>query len=209
MLTGAVLTAGTSAAARLQARGQSVAIAESSTGGLIAAALVAQDGTSRYFRGGFVLYTLESLATQTRRRLRRRLWRAQRDRAGALDGLPTPREPGSQPTGASERPERPGQGPTATAIPPAIVGSQQRGPTGSCPRTCSPATATVSRTWRPSPSGHSGSSLRRRHPTGRPRDASCISGRIRSASSKSRGSPIECKPSRRARHRLVAVSVGV
>src|SRR5450631_1358601 len=35
-----------------------------STGGLIAAALVAQDGASRYFRGGFVFYTLESMATQ-------------------------------------------------------------------------------------------------------------------------------------------------
>jgi nicotinamide-nucleotide amidase len=32
--------------------------------GLIAAALVAQDGASRYFRGGFVFYTLEAMATQ-------------------------------------------------------------------------------------------------------------------------------------------------
>ena len=64
MLTGAVLTAATRAAARLQVRGESVAVAESSTGGLIAAALVAQDGASRYFRGGFVFYTRESMATQ-------------------------------------------------------------------------------------------------------------------------------------------------
>ena len=64
MLTGALLSAATSTAARLQARGESVAVAESSTGGLIAAALVAQDGASRYFRGGFVFYTLESMATQ-------------------------------------------------------------------------------------------------------------------------------------------------
>jgi nicotinamide mononucleotide (NMN) deamidase PncC len=33
---------------------ENVAVAESSTGGLIAAALVAQDGASRYFRGGIV-----------------------------------------------------------------------------------------------------------------------------------------------------------
>ena len=43
MLTAAVLSAATGAAARLQERGESIAVAESSTGGLIAAALVAQD----------------------------------------------------------------------------------------------------------------------------------------------------------------------
>jgi len=44
-------------AARLKARGETIAIAESSTGGLIAAALLAQAGASAYFLGGAVAYT--------------------------------------------------------------------------------------------------------------------------------------------------------
>jgi nicotinamide-nucleotide amidase len=44
-------------AARLIARKQTVAIAESSTGGLIAAALLAVPGASAYFVGGAVVYT--------------------------------------------------------------------------------------------------------------------------------------------------------
>jgi PncC family amidohydrolase len=41
----------------LKARKQTVAVAESSTGGLIAAALLAVPGASAYFVGGGVLYT--------------------------------------------------------------------------------------------------------------------------------------------------------
>ena len=44
-------------AARLIARGETIAIAESSTGGLIAAALLAIPGASAYFVGGAVVYT--------------------------------------------------------------------------------------------------------------------------------------------------------
>jgi PncC family amidohydrolase len=44
-------------AALLKRRGESIAVAESSTGGLIAAALLAMPGASAYFLGGAVVYT--------------------------------------------------------------------------------------------------------------------------------------------------------
>ena len=44
-------------AARLIERRETIAIAESSTGGLIAAALLAVPGASSYFVGGAVVYT--------------------------------------------------------------------------------------------------------------------------------------------------------
>src|SRR5499433_2788866 len=47
-------------AARLKARRESIAIAESSTGGLISAALLALPGASAYFLGGAVAYTRQS-----------------------------------------------------------------------------------------------------------------------------------------------------
>jgi PncC family amidohydrolase len=42
---------------RLRTRGQTVAVAESSSGGLISAALLAVPGASAYFLGGAVVYT--------------------------------------------------------------------------------------------------------------------------------------------------------
>jgi hypothetical protein len=47
-------------AARLKARRESIAIAESSTGGLIAATLLALPGASAYFLGGAVAYTRQA-----------------------------------------------------------------------------------------------------------------------------------------------------
>jgi nicotinamide-nucleotide amidase len=47
-------------AARLKARGETVAVAESSTGGLISAALLALPGASAYFLGGGVIYTRQA-----------------------------------------------------------------------------------------------------------------------------------------------------
>ncbi|HXV00768.1 MAG TPA: CinA family protein, partial [Caulobacteraceae bacterium] len=44
-------------AERLKGRGQTVAVAESSSGGLISAALLAVPGASAYFLGGGVIYT--------------------------------------------------------------------------------------------------------------------------------------------------------
>lgn len=46
--------------ARLKVRGETVAIAESSSGGLISAALLAVPGASAYFIGGGVIYTREA-----------------------------------------------------------------------------------------------------------------------------------------------------
>ncbi len=48
------------AAELLKARGHTVAVAESSTAGLISAALLAVPGASSYYRGGSVIYTLEA-----------------------------------------------------------------------------------------------------------------------------------------------------
>lgn len=42
---------------RLKAAGQTVAVAESSSGGLVSAALLAVPGASKYFLGGAVVYT--------------------------------------------------------------------------------------------------------------------------------------------------------
>src|SRR5438477_5120445 len=47
-------------AAKLIERRQTIAVAESSTGGLISAALLAVPGASAYFLGGAVVYTRQS-----------------------------------------------------------------------------------------------------------------------------------------------------
>ena len=49
------------AAALLKARKHTIAVAESSSGGLIAAALLAVPGASAYFKGGAVIYTRHAL----------------------------------------------------------------------------------------------------------------------------------------------------
>ncbi|CAA9260520.1 MAG: hypothetical protein AVDCRST_MAG77-2547 [uncultured Chloroflexi bacterium] len=64
-----VLDRAARAGQRLAARGETVAVAESSSGGLVAAALLAVPGASAYFRGGAVVYTVDAksrLLGQTR-----------------------------------------------------------------------------------------------------------------------------------------------
>jgi nicotinamide-nucleotide amidase len=56
----ALLTMAGQLAERLRARGETVAVAESSAGGLIAAALLAQPGASAFFLGGVVVYTRQA-----------------------------------------------------------------------------------------------------------------------------------------------------
>jgi PncC family amidohydrolase len=61
-------------AALLKARGETVAVAESSAGGLVAASLLSIAGASVYFRGGAVVYTLQArqaLTTITLKEMRR------------------------------------------------------------------------------------------------------------------------------------------
>ena len=52
-----LMPAATALGALLKQRGETVAIAESSTGGLLSAALLAVPGASAYFLGGAVVYT--------------------------------------------------------------------------------------------------------------------------------------------------------
>jgi len=55
-----IYQAGARVGALLKARGETVAVAESSAGGLISAALLAVPGASAYFLGGGVIYTREA-----------------------------------------------------------------------------------------------------------------------------------------------------
>lgn len=52
-----LLAAGASVGARLKERGETVAVAEGSCGGLVSAALLAVPGASAYYRGGGLIYT--------------------------------------------------------------------------------------------------------------------------------------------------------
>lgn len=60
MLSESLLGLAARVGAKLQQRGETVAVAESSAGGLIAAALLSVPGASSYFRGGAVVYTADA-----------------------------------------------------------------------------------------------------------------------------------------------------
>ncbi|KAJ4406196.1 hypothetical protein N0V82_010164 [Gnomoniopsis sp. IMI 355080] len=56
----ALASAASSIATLLHSRNETISVAETAAGGLISAALLAQPGASRIFKGGATLYTLES-----------------------------------------------------------------------------------------------------------------------------------------------------
>ena len=57
MIDQGLVAAGAAVGAALKARGETVAVAEGSCGGLVSAALLAVEGASAYYRGGAVVYT--------------------------------------------------------------------------------------------------------------------------------------------------------
>ena len=71
-------------AARLKQRGETISVAESSTAGLISAALLAVAGASAYFMGGAVVYTRAS---------RTELLRVTEEEFAALTGITPSTEP--------------------------------------------------------------------------------------------------------------------
>ncbi|MGQ0467703.1 MAG: CinA family protein [Sporichthyaceae bacterium] len=58
MLSTDLMNTAAAVAALLKARGETIGVAESSTGGLISAALLSVPGASAYYAGGTVIYTL-------------------------------------------------------------------------------------------------------------------------------------------------------
>ena len=136
----------------LKARRETVAVAESSTGGLIAAALLAAPGASAYFVGGGVIYTHKAREVLLEVDLARHPGMRPSTEAYALLEASAIRARLGRP-GASARPARPARPATATATPRATAASP------------SPARAAVVSLWRPrNPTARStcGASPRRR-----------------------------------------------
>ncbi len=111
----ALLPAARAVAEKLKARGETVAVCESSAGGLVSAALLAVPGASAYFLGGAVVYTRASREgllgiTEADMAGHAQFLRTLRPAAGAYRARAS-----SAPIGALPRPAPPGPRATATA----------------------------------------------------------------------------------------------
>ena len=135
-------------AAKLVARKETIAVAESSTGGLISASLLAVPGASAYFLGSAVVYTRDA---------RRILMDIPDD---AMKGIRSASEiyakllanqivAASPAIGACRRPARPARPATAMAMPLAIAASRSPGQV-SAPSRSRPAVKIARATWGPS-----------------------------------------------------------
>jgi hypothetical protein len=142
-----LVTRATQLAALLKQRGETVAVAESSTGGLISATLLAVPGASAYFIGGAVIYTaaarraLLGISDQAMTGMRASteayallVARTARERFAGRLPKPVPRV-------------RPA---TVMAMPPGIAASPSPAPP-SAPSPSKPAAPTASATCPPSP----------------------------------------------------------
>jgi hypothetical protein len=104
-----LLEMGTPVGELLKARGEKIAISESSSGGLISAALLAVAGASNYYKGGGVVYTARAMHTILQIDLKSHKGRPQKLSAAVFP-----------PLGALPKPVRPDRTAMATATPPAI-----------------------------------------------------------------------------------------
>jgi PncC family amidohydrolase len=136
-------------AARLKAGNHTVAVAESSTGGMLSAALLAVPGASAYFIGGAVVYTRASRRVLLGISDEAMAGMRPSTEAYALLVARTAQQRFAT-TWGSARPARRGRQATAMAMPPATAASPSSARSSARSRS-KPAAPTASATWRLSP----------------------------------------------------------